>query len=87
VNANLLIIIIGVFFYLAILLVILAFCKTSAHADRDMRAICKGELLYSNAEGRNTLKLTIDDKVYGSRIRPKKLSKGLHHAFISDRRY
>ena len=82
-----LIIIIGVFLYLAILLAILAFCKTSARADMDMRVICKGELSYSNAEGRNTLKLTIDDKVYGSRIGSKKPSKGLPRVLIRDRRY
>ena len=82
-----LIIIMGIFFYLAILLVVLAFCKTSARADRDMRLICKGELSYSNAEGRNTLKLTIDDRVCWNRIRPEKFSKSLPRVIMSDRRY
>ena len=80
-------IIIGIVLYLFISLVILAFCRISARADRDMRVICEGELSYSNEEGQNTLKIKTDDKDYGNRIYPKRFTKGLPRVLISDRRY
>ena len=78
-------IVVGIVLYILILLVILAFCRISARADRDMRIICKGELSYAGSEGQNLLKLKTEDKDSENRIHPLRLSKGLPRVLISDR--
>ena len=85
VNAILILIFVGIVLYIFILLVILAFCRISARADRDMRKICNGELSYSNSEGQNILKLTTEDKKSENRVYPVRLSKGLPRVLINDR--
>ena len=78
-------IVVGIVLYILILLVILAFCRISARADRDKRIICNGELSYAGSEGQNLLKLKTEDKDSENRIHPLRLSKGLPRVLISDR--